>query len=188
MRGASYSRRGRGKCHRFLRANAGTTFLSAKYVTFPGRFNAQFLPDAKFYSGITGLGVLKLKNWLPPRGIPRPNHCFPNLVCLFPFPGLQRENWFPRRSESRPRTWKSEERSVVFQAYDYLVKIACIGEYTRIAGLLVGLSSQRSETTRVYRELAKWSMKTWKEARQLLGEQENLIVSMNIRVPGIIRV
>lgn len=39
------------KCHRFFQANGSTTLLSAKCITFRGRFNAEFLSKCKVLTG-----------------------------------------------------------------------------------------------------------------------------------------
>ena len=40
----------RVKCHRFFQANGSTTLLSAKCITFRGRFNAEFLSKCKVFN------------------------------------------------------------------------------------------------------------------------------------------
>lgn len=40
----------RVKCHRFFQANGSTTLLSAKCITFRGRFNAEFLSRCKVFN------------------------------------------------------------------------------------------------------------------------------------------
>lgn len=47
------------KCHRFFQANGSTTLLSAKCITFRGRFNAEFLSKCKVLTGYVGKFVLE---------------------------------------------------------------------------------------------------------------------------------